>query len=308
MIANIEDEFHCDDDVDNNNSINNDLDKSFNINQDTSINNNVDKSLSNLNEAIEEENMNNQVEEENMNNQVEEDIINNQIEEENINNNMDENTKKRNRMSKAKKKEENDQKKEEKRETFKKAIKDLRERKFKSINKCAQAHGVPSSTLRDLYRSGQDYQGPGRRVTIFTEEEEKKIVNYIRHQCKYGFGLSFFELRRVIEELAEGLKAANPKRKFPESWEELLPEKYFVYNFAKRHLLTIRSTMELNRARSIVTREDLELWQSDTEGGLVNHPDTAECWTDPRRIINQVTFYRQYFNWFLSYHYVHILG
>ena len=125
-------------------------------------------------------------------------------------------------------------------------------------------------------------------MTILTEEEEKKIVTYIRHQCKFGFGLSFFELRRVIQELAEGLKAANPKRKFPEAWDKFLPEQWFVYNFARRHLLRIHSTMELNRARSIITREDLELWQSDTEGGLVFHPDFAECWTDRRRILNQV--------------------
>ena len=33
-------------------------------------------------------------------------------------------------------------------------------------------------------------------------------------------------------------------------------------------LLTLQGTMELNKARRIITREDLELWQSDTEGGL----------------------------------------
>ena len=151
-----------------------------------------------------------------------------------------------------------------------------------------------------MFRSGQDYKGPGQRVTVFTEEEEKKIVTYIRHQCKYGFGLSFFKLVRVIEELAEGLKAANPKRKFPESWDKFLPEKYFVYNFAKRHLLTIRNTMELNKARSIVSEEDLGLWQRDTKGGLVFNPDTAECWSDARRLVNQVNFQIIILWWFLS--------
>ena len=126
-------------------------------------------------------------------------------------------------------------------------------------------------------------------------------MTYIQHQVKFGFGLSFFELIRVIQELAEGLKAANPKRKFPEKWDKLLPENYFVYNFAKRHLLTIRSTMELNKARSILSPEDLELWQFDTEGGLVFHPDTAECWTDGRRVKNQVNFQRILCRWFLSF-------
>ena len=46
--------------------------------------------------------------------------------------------------------------------------------------------------------------------------------------------------------------------------------------------------MELNNAQSIVNEEDLGLWQKDTEGGLVNHPDTAKCWEDPRTIFNLV--------------------
>ena len=53
-------------------------------------------------------------------------------------------------------------------------------------------------------------------------------------------------------------------------------------------LLTLQGTMELNKARRIITREDLELWQSDTEGGLLFYPEFAECWKDPRRTFNQV--------------------
>ena len=53
-------------------------------------------------------------------------------------------------------------------------------------------------------------------------------------------------------------------------------------------LLTLQGTMELNKARRIITREDLELWRSDTEGGLLLYPEFAECWKDPRRTFNQV--------------------
>ena len=234
----IADEFHSDG-----------VEESDNNNVDESINNNVNESIdNNVNESIVNESINNNVDEPFNNIEVraegDDDVERNPM---SMNN----------RKSKAKKKEEKEQKKEEKKDTFRKALKDLKDGKFTSINSCAKAHGVPASTLGDLHRSGQEYKGPGRRVTVFTEDEEKKIVTYIRHQVKFGFGLSFFELMRVIEELAEGLKAANPKRKFPESWDKFLPEKYFVYNFAKRHLLTLRSTMELNKARSILSPEDL---------------------------------------------------
>ena len=195
---------------------------------------------------------------------------------------------KKHQKSKAQKREDREKLKEEKRKKFRKALDELREGKWKSVAGCAKAHGLAARTLLKLHTTGQDYKGAGRTLTVFTEDEEKKIATYIKHQCKYGFGLSYFELQRTIQELAEGLSAANPTRKFPETWSTFLPDKWFVYNFATRHHLTLRSTMELNKARSIVTREDLELWQSDTEGGLVFHPEFADCWKDPRRIFNQV--------------------
>ena len=199
-----------------------------------------------------------------------------------------EGTSRRQQKSKQQKKEEKEQLKEEKKLKFRKALDELRDGKWTSINRCAKAHGLAARTLHTLYTTGQEYKGPGRTLTVFTEEEEMKVATYVTHQSKFGFGLSFFELQRTIQELAEGLSAANPNRKFPEAWSTFLPEKWFVYNFAKRHLLTLRATMELNKARSIVSTEDMELWQSDTERGLVFHPDTANCWKDSRQLFNQV--------------------
>ena len=42
---------------------------------------------------------------------------------------------------------------------------------------------------------------------------------------------------RTNQELVEGLRAANPKQKFPEAWSEFLPDRWFafVYNFATSH-------------------------------------------------------------------------
>ena len=67
-----------------------------------------------------------------------------------------------------------------------------------------------------------------------------------------------------------------------------MPEKWFAYYFAKRHLPTLRAKMELNKARNILTIDDMELWQSDTECGLVFHPDAANCLKDLRQIFNLV--------------------
>ena len=46
--------------------------------------------------------------------------------------------------------------------------------------------------------------------------------------------------------------------------------------------------MELNKACNILPIDDIELWQSDTEHGLVFHPDTANYWKESRQIANKV--------------------
>ena len=144
----IADEFHSDG-----------VEESDNNNVDESINNNVNESIDNIvNESI--------------NNNVDEPINNIEVRDEG-DDDVERNPMSMNRKSKAKRKEEKEQKKEEKKDTFRKALKDLKDGKFTSINSCAKAHGVPASTLGDLHRhrSGQEYKGPGRRVTVFTEDE-----------------------------------------------------------------------------------------------------------------------------------------
>ena len=128
-----------------------------------------------------EDALNNNIMNESLDNNVDQSLNNNNNVDQFVNNEANINPKSTNRKSSATKKAEKEQKKEEKKNTYRKALRDLKEGKFKSINKCAKAYGVPASTLGDLHRSGQDFKGRGRTVTILTEDEEKKIVAYIRH-------------------------------------------------------------------------------------------------------------------------------
>ena len=71
------------------------------------------------------------------------------------------------------------------------------------------------------------------------------------------------------------------------------PPRDFAYNFAKRNVLFIRSTMELSKARSILTVKDLEIWHKYTEDGLVVfNPKFRECFLDGsgKRILNMEEF------------------
>ena len=84
-----------------------------------------------------------------------------------VNNSNDNKSK---RKSKARKKEEKELKKQEKKERFRKALDELKDGKWKSVKKCAQAHNVASRTLYSLFSSGQDYVGKGKMLTVFSKD------------------------------------------------------------------------------------------------------------------------------------------
>ena len=46
--------------------------------------------------------------------------------------------------------------------------------------------------------------------------------------------------------------------------------------------------MELTKARALLTADDLEEWQQQTEDFLFSNPDLREAMSDPDRIYNQV--------------------
>ena len=89
-----------------------------------------------------------------------------------------------------------------------------------------------------------------------------------------------------FQEVLQGVCDANPDR--VTGWEDNdhLPDRRFVYNFADRNNLSLRTTTELSNARQHLTYRDLDLWQVDTYKGLVANPKYAACFEDPRRIFN----------------------
>ena len=154
-----------------------------------------------------------------------------------------------------------------------------------SINACAKKHKVNNHTLKKLLDSGETFKGSGRVLTVLHKEEEKKISDHIVQRLKLGYSLTFYELRYLIQEALIKLCQANPDRTSP--WENHFPHDNFVHNFAERNNLVLRSTMELSKARSMLSFEALMSWYQDTAGALVNHPDFADCWKNPQRILNQ---------------------
>ena len=168
---------------------------------------------------------------------------------------------------------------------YEEAVNDYQSNPGMSFNACAKKHKVNNHTLKKLLDSGEAFKGSGRVLTVLHKEEEKKISDHIVQRLKLGYSLTFYELRYLIQEALIKLCQANPDRTSP--WENHFPHDNFVHNFAERNNLVLRSTMELSKARSMLSLEALMSWYQDTAGALVNHPDFADCWKNPQRILNQ---------------------
>ena len=197
-------------------------------------------------------------------------------------------SKKRKRTSKMEKKEEKQKENKDRRKQYEVALQDYHSNPGMSFYGCAKKHKVNKTSLIKYAKSGESFKGRGGKcLTVLYKDEEKKICEHIIHLLKLGYSLTFFELRNLIQEALIKLCQANPDRTSPWVEENHFPHDNFVYNFAARNDLVLRSTMELSKARSMLSLEGLMSWYRDTAGALVNHPDYADCWKDARRIINQ---------------------
>ena len=102
-----------------------------------------------------------------------------------------------------------------------------------------------------------------------------------------GYGFDARRLADLIQELLLAVVKVNPDRNV-EKFLNNRPDSNFVYNFARRHGLVYRRTMELCNARAAVSKEEIDLWFQDTREALVDNPEFSECFKDPRRLLNLV--------------------
>ena len=171
----------------------------------------------------------------------------------------------RRRQSKHQKRLENRIKREEKKELYSAALEDMKNNVFKSQNSCAKHYGINQSTLSKMIANGTEFVPQGGKLTEFTWEEEVRISQHITRMLELGFGLTIAELSPLFQEAMTSLLEADRNR--TTKWEHNMPPYSFVYNFTRRHDLTLRNSMEISKARSIISPESLQLWQRDTEKG-----------------------------------------
>ena len=77
------------------------------------------------------------------------------------------------------------------------------ENKFTSFRACAKHYGLNDKTLKKLVESGNSFVGRGsyKSNLVLTSEEEARIVEHIRWCKSVGYGLRYYDLQILIQEL-----------------------------------------------------------------------------------------------------------
>ena len=99
------------------------------------------------------------------------------------------------------KKKEVQARKEEKKRKFDIAIEAWKNHEFENIHACANHFGVCHKSLKKMILEGRSYVGGGKQSYILTVEEEAKIVDHIKWCKSVGFGLTYYILQLLIQEL-----------------------------------------------------------------------------------------------------------
>ena len=160
---------------------------------------------------------------------------------------------------------------------------------YPSLTVCAKELQIPRSTLFDQLQAEPGYklQKPGKRSTVFKEEEERTIVSTIQWNATTNkAGLSFTGLKNLMQTTLKSIHKADPQRKNLYEERNFVPYNSFVQRFMKRHNLTTVMSTEISKGRSALQAKDLMQWFAITEEKLNNDKDLKEVFSDPDRIWN----------------------
>ena len=161
-----------------------------------------------------------------------------------------------------------------------------------SYAQAADTFGVPKSTLFDFLKT--DPAKPfrpfkGRRSIVFTLLEEVKLCNFVKLRARIGYGLTYEQFQKLMQEVLLCLVREDPSRVTGYEDSGLLPPMCFVYRFAYRRKLVLRTTMETCTKRAAITPKEIDTWFREVEERVMSKPELVECLRDPRRKLSVVS-------------------
>ena len=97
-------------------------------------------------------------------------------------------------------------KNDDKKRQYEKAIAAYNKGDYKSYRSCAIAYGVTDTRLRQYILFGMSYTGCGLKSKVLNGEEERELAEFIKQQSRLGFGLTYYDVQLLVQELIMGVK------------------------------------------------------------------------------------------------------
>ena len=121
-----------------------------------------------------------------------------------------------------------------------------------SLNGASKAFGIPYATLGDKVRGRRPMQPAPK--TVLSEDEEKKLVQWLIELSHRGFGLTKDDVKDMVKTILDARGAKTVLR-------DNRPGKDWMQAFFKRHPEVVeRMGQALCRERAVVTKESLAEW------------------------------------------------
>jgi hypothetical protein len=145
-----------------------------------------------------------------------------------------------------------------------------------SVYRAARVYQVPESTLRDRTRQNVSIDCHHGANTLFTEDEERKLVDHIVYMADIGYGYSLMDIQYMAWDYAMSLhKPVKAKEHLSQGW---------MYSFLYRweELKVVKpQCLSLSRAKS-ASKENIDKYFQELNSILTEH----DLKQSPQRIFN----------------------
>ncbi|KAJ8926583.1 hypothetical protein NQ314_021036 [Rhamnusium bicolor] len=140
---------------------------------------------------------------------------------------------------------------------MRRALHEIRENGL-SICEASKRFGVPRTTIQDrIHGRIDDIARKTGPKPLLTNKGEKNIVDWIKNIAKCGFPLKKSDLIQTVKKILKDSKKES-------LFKGRKPGQKWYYNFFKRHPdITLREAESINKARAVITEENIRLWFAD---------------------------------------------
>ena len=141
---------------------------------------------------------------------------------------------------------------------------DCANNRFSTLKECAEYHRVKYKSLHaGIIARGGEFEGQGRKLKVFTVDEEVTIVCHILYKAAIGYGELWKSTRLLLQQVLTRIVAANPQRVTGLENQGQLPSQSWVSRFAKWHNLKLCKCSIISKGRVIVSPQDVSRWFAD---------------------------------------------